>query len=59
MPCPGRPPTGDDRSMRIYHSDWQSTTEKMELLKADTRKFVCDYGTRYNIKAKTSWFSWL
>ena len=45
--------------MRIYHSDWQSTTEKMELLKADPRKFVRKHGYLYDITVKTSWFPFL
>lgn len=55
--------------MRIRHSDWQKTTEKMELLKANPREFVREYGYLYKIAAevtiaesttaKRSWFPFL
>lgn len=37
--------------MRTYHELWQETSDKLELLKADPRKFVRKFGARYDITA--------
>lgn len=46
-----RCPAGDDVLMRTYHELWQEASEKLELLKADPRKFVREFGARYDIAA--------